>query len=403
MFGYGYFGRYVSVGEKKVKAQKALAKMRKAGLEAKPIEEFRGKIASTFWGKSWCENLESYADYENRIARGRSYLRNGFVCHLEIEQGIVRAKVYGTSLYDITITIKTLSQERWQEVCERCAGQIGSLMELLQGKFSKEIMKIVCDKEHGIFPAPNEIKFKCSCPDWASMCKHVAAVLYGIGRRLDTQPDLLFTLRGVDPSELLAQNLESVTESSRDDALAVENVGELFGIDFVEEANLPDLSPKSTKGKARGKKTDAQVKARATQEKTAESAQSAGKANNTLPKAQATSKAQAKKESSASSDKSGPTPSASALQACATSAKGRDGAEPDVTGPFDPKAPTADAIRKLRTLAGLTQAEFARKLMVSTGSLTRWENCHGRIGLSDASLAALANFQKQWLVAHNKS
>ncbi|MCR4666732.1 MAG: helix-turn-helix domain-containing protein [Desulfovibrio sp.] len=399
MFEYGYFGRYVSLGEKTVKAQKALVKMRKAGLDANPIEEFRGKIASTFWGKRWCENLESYADYENRIGRGRSYLHNGLVCHLEIEQGIVRAKVYGTSLYDISITIKTLSKERWQEVCERCAGQIGSLMELLQGKFSKEVMKIVCDKEHGIFPAPDEIKFTCSCPDRASMCKHVAAVLYGIGRRLDTQADLLFTLRGVDPSELLTQNLEAVTESGRDDALEVENVGELFDIDFVEAANLPDLSPKSAKSKARGKKTEAQVKTRATREMAEEDGQCAGKAKH----AQAISEAKSGKRPSATSDKSEPTPGPSAAKACEASGKAQAMSLSIVSGPFDPKAPTADAIRKLRNLAGLTQAEFARKLLVSAATLTRWENCRGRIGLSVASLEALDTFQKEWLAAQDKS
>ena len=348
---YG-FAPYVSVAEKKVKAQKALAKLRKSGFDAKPIEEFRGKIATTFWGKSWCENLESYADYENRVGRGRSYLRNGFICHLGIEKGLILAKVYGTSLYTIEITIKTLAKERWDEVCARCAGQIGSLMELLQGKFSKEVMRIVCDKQTGLFPSPREISFTCSCPDWAKMCKHVAAVLYGIGRRLDSEPELLFTLRGVDPSELLAQNLEAVTTPTSTDALEVEDVGQLFGIDLVQDGDLADQSQKK-------KSTTKDAKAQAAV---------AGAASPKTPKKAA--KPRSAKKTSASKAK---------------------------TGPFDPNEPTGQAIRKLRDLSGLTQAEFARKLSVSAGSLSRWENAKGRLGLSESSLQELTALQKQLL------
>ena len=346
---YG-FAPYVTVAQKQAKAQKALAKLRKSGFDAKPIEAFRGKIATTFWGKSWCENLESYADYENRVGRGRSYLRNGFICHLGIETGIILAKVFGTSLYTIEITIKTLARERWDEVCARCAGQIGSLMELLQGKFSKEVMAIVCDQQTGLFPSPREISFTCSCPDWAKMCKHVAAVLYGIGRRLDSEPELLFTLRGVDPSELLAQNLEAVTSPTSSDALEVEDVGQLFGIDLVQDG---DLAEQSQKKKSTKKDTKAQEAA----------------ASEATPK---TSKKAAKPRSAKKTSQA-------------------------KTGPFDPKEPTGQGVRKLRELSGLTQAEFARKLSVSNGSLSRWENTKGRLGLSESSLQALTALQKQLL------
>ncbi len=385
MFGYG-FPRYVSVDEKKAKARKALAKLKKSGFDAQPIEEFRGKIATTFWGKSWCENLDSYADYENRVGRGRSYIRNGFICHLGIEKGKILGKVCGTSLYTVEIDIQTLAKQRWQEVCERCAGQIGSLMELLQGKFSKEVMKIVCDKQNGLFPAPREIKFRCSCPDWASMCKHVAAVLYGIGRRLDTEPDLLFTLRGVDPSDLLAQNLSVVTESDTGEALDVENVGELFGIDLAEAGDLPAFEPcdQWQKGQGKAKGAVSRTGRRSEQEAVADE-----KERKAFPK-ETPSKPTARKGS--------PGKKAASQNAQTTQAKPKaKRADNSPKAPFDPASPMAKDIRKLRELAGLTQAAMARTLKVSPGTLTRWENTSGLLGLSDASVEALVTFQKKLL------
>ncbi|MBQ7618482.1 MAG: SWIM zinc finger family protein, partial [Desulfovibrio sp.] len=237
MGSFSYYGPYVSVAEKTAKARRAVEQLRRKGLEVKPICAFKGALATTFWGKSWNANLEQYADYENRLGRGRSYVRNGFICHLEINKGQIKAQVSGTSLYDVTINIKTLAPERWEKLCGEVAGQIGSLMELLQGKFSKEIMAKVCDQDTGLFPKPSEITFRCSCPDWASMCKHVAAVLYAIGRRLDTEPELLFTLRGVDPAELLPSKLDlSDTPPSQVD---LGDVGELFGID-LDEGPMPE-------------------------------------------------------------------------------------------------------------------------------------------------------------------
>ena len=105
MFGYGCYPKYVTVAEKIARARKALAKLEKKGLKVQPIAEFKGALAKTFWGKAWCDGLEKYADYENRLPRGRSYLRNGSVCHLEVSKGLVKAKVAGTSLYDVEIQI----------------------------------------------------------------------------------------------------------------------------------------------------------------------------------------------------------------------------------------------------------------------------------------------------------
>lgn len=163
----------------------------------------RVKMASSFWGHAWCRHLENFMDYESRLPRGRTYLRQGLVKHLHIEPGVITALVQGSELYEQTVRITPLDPEKWHTLRRRLQGQIGSLIELLQGKISAEILSVVTDPTDGIFPQPDEIRLDCSCPDWASLCKHLAAVLYGVGARLDTQPELLFLLRGVDHRELL--------------------------------------------------------------------------------------------------------------------------------------------------------------------------------------------------------
>jgi uncharacterized Zn finger protein len=184
---------YVSVAERRRKAVKQLGKMKKAGRRVAPIEIAGRKIAATFWGNAWCKNLESYSDYSNRLPRGRTYVRNGSVIDLQIEPGHVRSLVSGSNLYKVDIKVKPLAKRRWTGIKGKCAGQIDSLVELLQGSISKGVMEIVTRKGEGLFPSPAEISLSCSCPDWAIMCKHVAATLYGVGARLDHEPEVLFT------------------------------------------------------------------------------------------------------------------------------------------------------------------------------------------------------------------
>src|SRR6266542_3973873 len=161
-------------------------------------------IVTTFWGKAWCENLERYSDFENRLPRGRTYVRNGSVIDLQIAPGEIKALVSGSSIYKVKVKVAPVAKARWQAICKDCAGAIDSLIELLQGKLSQGVMERVCRQKTGLFPSPAEIQLSCSCPDWADMCKHVAAALYGVGARLDEKPQLLFVLRGVDETELLA-------------------------------------------------------------------------------------------------------------------------------------------------------------------------------------------------------
>ncbi|MGG5890772.1 SWIM zinc finger family protein [Falsiroseomonas sp. HC035] len=195
---------YVTVAERRRQAESLTARLRKQGRQLAPVILAGRSIATTFWGKAWGSNLEAYRDYENRLPRGRSYVRNGSVIDLQITPGEVRALVNGSDLYETKVTICPLEQSAWRRLCVDCAGRIDSLVELLQGRFSKPVMERLCRQDAGLFPSPAEIRFTCSCPDHASMCKHVAAVLYAVGARLDVQPDLLFRLRAVDGAELIA-------------------------------------------------------------------------------------------------------------------------------------------------------------------------------------------------------
>ena len=183
--------------------RKQVKALEKKGQKLSPVVLAGRDIAGTFWGKAWCENLESYSDYANRLPRGRSYVRSGAVIDLQIEPGRLVARVQGSSLYTVTIGIGPVEPARWKTIVGACSGKIDSVVELLQGKLSKAVMEVISGKETGLFPAPRQIQLRCSCPDSATMCKHVAAVLYGVGARLDTQPDLLFRLRGADPTELI--------------------------------------------------------------------------------------------------------------------------------------------------------------------------------------------------------
>lgn len=250
----GYFGwkPYVPVAERRKQAEKAAAKMQKKGVTLTPVIGGRGSIAKTFWGKAWCENLERYSDYANRLPRGRTYVRNGSVIDLQIAEGSIQAQVMGSSLYKVTVSVAAVPTRQWKAISTDCAGSIASLVELLQGRLSKGVMERICTANTGLFPAPKEIKFTCSCPDWASMCKHVAAVLYGIGARLDNQPDLLFSLRRVDAKDLVAQAGAGLPKNKKAPAttkvLDASLLADVFGIEMVE-ASPPVVRGKLTAAK----------------------------------------------------------------------------------------------------------------------------------------------------------
>src|SRR5215471_12442435 len=234
----GFYGwrPYVSVAQRRRQAASEMAKLKKKGHPVSPVMVEGRTIVKTFWGEAWCENLERYSDFENRLPRGRTYVRNGSVIDLQIAPGEIKALVSGSEIYEVQVKVAPVAKARWQSLCKDCAGAIDSLVELLQGRFSKGVMERVCRQKTGLFPSPDEIQLSCSCPDWADMCKHVAAVLYGIGARLDQQPDLIFRLHNVDEKELIAGAGTALPQIKKAPAankiLGGEDLSTLFGLDI---------------------------------------------------------------------------------------------------------------------------------------------------------------------------
>jgi len=237
-YGYGSgFPPYVPVAERRRKAAREMEKLKKKGRVISPVVIEGRTIARTFWGKAWCDNLERYGDFANRIPRGRTYVRNGSVVDLQIGEGEVNALVSGSEIYGVKVNVAALPEATWRAICAESAGAIDSLVELLAGRFSKGVMERLCREGTGLFPSPREIRFSCTCPDIASMCKHVAAVLYGVGARLDEKPELLFRLRKVDERELVAaagRDLDLGAKGPTSDRiLAADDLSALFGVEIA--------------------------------------------------------------------------------------------------------------------------------------------------------------------------
>jgi uncharacterized Zn finger protein len=290
---------YVPVAQRRAKAERLAQKLVKNGRALQPVKIEGRAMARTFWGQAWCENLEQYSDYANRLPRGRTYARNGSVIDLQISEGEVAALVSGSDIYRIKVSIAPLAKAQWKKIKADCAQSIPSLIDLLQGRFSQGVMERLTRPREGLFPQPREIKMQCSCPDWATLCKHVAAVLYGVGARLDHEPELLFKLRNVDHLELIDQAVDGTTldaalASSETSALQGEDLEALFGIDLggagsgvsaktgAKQARRPaTLKAKTTNGpvteKASGKSKSPRKTASAKKKATAGNASTKGK------------------------------------------------------------------------------------------------------------------------------
>lgn len=344
-----WYRKYVPVAKRRAQANKKTEALQKQGKDIQPVKISGLKIAHSFWGKGWCKHLESFSDYSNRLPRGRTYARNGSVCHLDIQPGRIEALVSGSSLYTVTVEIKPLPRSAWKIIKEKCAGGIGSMLELLQGKLSNEVMAVVSDRESGLFPRPGEIKLNCSCPDWAKMCKHVAAVLYGAGNRFDTRPELLFLLRNVAAEELITADLALPGKpGAAGDAIAESQLADIFGIDLDEGDPAPVAKPSRAKDTA----------ARATQSRKAPK-----------PPRKATSN---------------PAPTAKAPKNTVAG-----------TTPASRLRPTSASVARLRKKLGLTATEFANALGVSAATVSRWETAGGNLKLQQRLLAALAKLHEK--------
>jgi uncharacterized Zn finger protein len=251
----GGWSDYVPVAERRRRAAREVAKLARKGRSVAPVVIEGRAIVTTFWGKAWCENLESYQDFASRLPRGRSYVRNGSVLDLQITPHEVTAMVSGSRLYRTKVGIDAVARRRWRSICKDCAGAIDSLVELLQGRLSQGVMERICRQGLGLFPTPEQIRFQCSCPDFAFMCKHVAAVLYGVGARLDQQPELLFRLRGVDEKDLLARIDASLPMAKAAPVttrvLETGDLSAMFGLDMAPgEASPPARRKEKKKAKA---------------------------------------------------------------------------------------------------------------------------------------------------------
>ena len=271
-YGYGGFAPYVSVAARRAEAARHAQKLAKQGRELAPIIIAGRAMATTYWGKAWCDNLEAYSDYANRLPRGRTYARNGSIIDLQIKKAKIEAIVSGSQIYTISISIETLAKTSWTRLKSECSQSIASLIDLLQGRFDTGVMQRLAHPTEGLFPHPKEIKMKCSCPDSAGLCKHLAAVLYGVGNRLDTSPELLFTLRNVDHLELVSQavadvNLDRTLSVGADNSLAGSDLGEIFGIDLDVSKPAPKKSVRA-KRPAAAISRDAEVATTASHRKT---------------------------------------------------------------------------------------------------------------------------------------
>ncbi len=344
---YNYWKPYVPVAARRAQARKEMEKLRKKGKSVYPVEIEDRAIAKSFWGKGWCSHLESFSDYANRLPRGRTYVRNGSVCHLDIQPNQIEAMVSGSSLYQVSITITPLSEARWKEIKAACAGQIGSMLELLQGKFSKEVMAIVANRETGLFPTPDEIQLRCSCPDWAYMCKHVAAALYGVGNRLDLHPELLFVLRNVDAEELIAADMavSAMVSGAHADEIETEKLGAIFDIELDADTAAPVASKISedASGIEEKKRRPATKSKATTPVEKKPSRGRVGRPKKTLPR----------------------TPRKHTVLP-------EHHPAPEITSAW---------IKQLRNTLGLTVPLFAYRIGVTISTIKRWENISGPVNM----------------------
>jgi len=356
---------YVSVAQRRAKAGREMQKLRKKGMNIEPVEIEGRTIARTFWGEAWCNHLEQFSDYANRLPRGRTYVRNGSVCHLAISKGKTQAIVSGSELYNVAIDITPLPSRKWKSIRDRCAGQIGSMLELLQGRLSKGVMEVVTDQGEGLFPLPKEIKLSCDCPDWAVMCKHVAAVLYAVGARLDRKPELLFLLRNVDHEELITAELDMKSATAgkgKRRRLDSGDLSHVFGVE-IEDAPRPRNGTGSTARKVGRKTADAAPGRRATPTRVTGRKKSPVKATRT-----ATSRG--------NPGRAGKAAKATAARS-ATASKKR------------PFTPTATAVVRLRKRFEMNRSQFATVLGVSPPAVASWENKSGKLNLQQRTVEAL--------------
>ncbi|MCM2369782.1 SWIM zinc finger family protein [Aporhodopirellula aestuarii] len=310
MSWYGGFAPYVPVGQRIAEGKAEV--IRRLGKDEKPqpIKISGNGIATTFWGKNWCTHLEKYSDFSNRLPRGRTYARNGSIAHLRITKGKITSMVCGSYLYEIEIKIDPLPAATWAAICRSCSSSIHSIMDLMRGRLGDDVIRRITEPKSGMFPANNEIRLRCSCPDGAYLCKHLAATLYGVGHRLDSSPELLFLLRCVDQNELISQAISAEGAASamgldENSGLGDEDLGAMFGIELADTQAAPaPVTPKTAKRKTSKKKTTTKKKAIKKKASKKKTRKPAAKKKATKKKAPKKRSVQAKKKTKTAKPKS---------------------------------------------------------------------------------------------------
>lgn len=344
-----WYPRYVPVDEQRARTVSEISRLLARGVPLQPVE-LRGRtVASSFWGRHWCEHVESFSEYAARLAHGRAYLRNGSVCHLSIEPGRVDAMVIGSALYQVSLRIRRLDTAVWTAISTACAGRIGSLLELRQGRLSEDIAEVVTHRDSGMFPQPGEIVASCECGDATTLCKHAAAVLSGVGSRLDESPERLFLLRGVDETELIAGE----AARSRDPVAA--GGGEPVAENGAAAAHAAESRPLNASGSA----------------------------------AESTAFPIGAPTSTDSATASRPVKKTLTYRPPVPTAAGRRPAPSDPADEAAGFVPTGEMVADLRAQCGCPVAEFADLIQVTSTTVRRWESTAGPLNLHAAPWEAL--------------
>ena len=342
-----WYPRYVPVDEQRARTVSEISRLLARGVPVQPVE-LRGRtVARRFWGRRWCEHVESFSEYAARLAHGRAYLRNGSVCHLSIEPGRVDAMVIGSALYQVSLRVRRLDPAAWTAICAACAGRIGSLLELRQGRLSEDIAEVVTHRDSGMFPQPGEIAASCECGDTTTLCKHAAAVLSGVGSRLDESPERLFLLRGVDETELIAGE----AAQSRDPMAA-------GGVEPVAANGAAANATESSRLNASG-----------------------SAASKAFPIGAPTS--------TDSTTASRPVKKTLTYRPPVPTAAGRRPTPSDRADETAGFVPTGEMVADLRAQCGCPVAEFAELLQVTATTVRRWESTAGPLNLHAAPWEAL--------------
>lgn len=230
MFDDSFGDTYVRVKKRRESAESIAARLTEEGEVLESAIAHGKAIASSFWGRAWCRAVEDWQDYESRLPAGRSLLKNGGVIDLKLSENLARAQVVSDRLYQVQIRFSGVEEERLDALRNACAGKLTSLIDLIQGNLSDDVMELICDPAYGLFPQYSELRPSCDCLDDAVLCRHAAAALYAIAPRLDDQPELFFTLRGIDPKCFFS--LEAVSAEENADELSAEDLSATFGIEI---------------------------------------------------------------------------------------------------------------------------------------------------------------------------